>query len=475
MTKESNCQCHCLVQWTEISMLLIKKQTNFSYNLLTKVVQRNFSNDTIFSLSSGLPFIHLFLQIVEQKKNQYKFRILRTFLGVGKCGVAVIRVSGSQTQTAIESLTRTPTFNKSKSNNQNVERCIRPRYAHLRNFYHPRTNEVIDRGLLLWFPAPKSFTGEDCCEFQVHGGPAVVSAMYDALNTLESVRPANPGEFTKRAFWSSKLDLTEVEGLADLIHAETEVQRKQALLQASGSLSKLYAQWRAKIVRAIAHVEAYIDFAEDENIEPDTLVKTHGELRALINDMQDFVKDARRGQMRQYGVKMVILGEPNVGKSSFMNHICREPISIVANIAGTTRDIIEKSFNIAGYPVLIADTAGLRSHTNDSIELEGMSRATNYAKSADLVILMIDALKLRASDFDIDRCKGEYIKEIGLEKEHYILDKKTILIVNKIDLLEMDDVTSEKGSTEDLVWISCKKESGIGQAMQIIEKHLKAL
>lgn len=358
----------------------------------------------------------------------------------------------------------------------NGKGSIKARFAHLKNFYHPTTNELIDRGLLLWFPKPNSFTGEDCCEFQVHGGPAIVSAMYSALNTIESVRPANPGEFTKRAFWSNKLDLTEVEGLADLIHAETEMQRKQALLQANGSLSKLYSHWRSKILKLIAHVEAYIDFGEDEDIEPDTLVKVHQTVHELITEIKDFLKDARQGQMRQYGVKLVILGEPNVGKSSFMNHICREPISIVANVAGTTRDLIEKPFNIAGYPVLIADTAGLRTHSKDPIESEGILRATNYARSADFVILMIDATKLHASGYDLNQYKQEYLKQIGLDGKDVILEKKMILIVNKIDLLKNEGKSVNlTNNSNELVWISCKDEVGIREAMEAIEQHLVEL
>lgn len=242
---------------------------------------------------------------------------------------------------------------------QNSTRCaekparsaIRPRIATLRQFSHPKSREIIDQGLLLWFPMPKSFTGEDCCEFHVHGSVAVIAAMSEALNLIDGIRPAQPGEFTRRAFWSNKLDLTEAEGLADLIHAETEIQRKQALLQASGTLSKLYNAWSQRILRSVAHLEAYIDFGEDENIEADTIAEVKRDVEEIIRDIRKFLRDGRRGEMRRHGVKTAILGEPNVGKSSFMNHICQKPISIVASVAGTTRDIIETSFNIGGYPV----------------------------------------------------------------------------------------------------------------------------
>lgn len=260
----------------------------------------------------------------------------------------MIRVSGPQTVTAIRLLTGAD----AATNAQNTVRStIRPRFATLRRLIHPKSQELIDRGLVLWFPTPNSFTGEDCVEFHVHGSVAVVAAISDALNRIDGIRPAQPGEFTRRAFWSNKLDLTEVEGLADLIHAETEIQRKQALLQANGTLSKLYNDWRRRILNSVAHLEAYIDFGEDENIEADTIDRVQGEVTELINDIQRFLRDGRRGEMRRHGVKTVILGEPNVGKSSFMNHICRKPISIVASIAGTTRDVIETSCNIGGYPV----------------------------------------------------------------------------------------------------------------------------
>lgn len=257
-------------------------------------------------------------------------------------------MSGPQTQTAVRLLTGV----EAVSNTQHtVHKAISPRYATLRRLNHPTSREVIDRGLVLWFPMPNSFTGEDCCEFHVHGSVAVVAAMSDALNGIEGIRPAQPGEFTRRAFWSNKLDLTEVEGLADLIHAETEIQRKQSLLQASGILSKLYNGWRQRILHSVAHLEAYIDFSEDENIEADTIERVKQDVGQLICDIRRYLSDGRRGEMRRHGVKTVILGEPNVGKSSFMNHICRKPISIVASVAGTTRDIIETSFNIGGYPV----------------------------------------------------------------------------------------------------------------------------
>lgn len=395
--------------------------------------------------------------------------------GFGKCGVAVIRVSGPGTQQAVQLITGAKTISSAVSNASNTK-SIRPRYATLRKLRHPNTNDLIDKGLVLWFPSPHSFTGEDCVEFHVHGGIAVISAICDALNQIDGLRPALPGEFTRRAFWSNKLDLTEAEGLADLIHAETEIQRKQALLQANGTLSKLYNDWRKRILHVIAHLEAYIDFAEDENIEPDTIYEVRNDVNRLINDIEQFLRDGRRGEMRREGVRTVILGEPNVGKSSFMNHICQKPISIVASIAGTTRDIIQTSFNIGGYPVIIADTAGLRSHTDDPIEVEGIARATDYARNADLIILIMDAKSLESYSAGFDEYKNDYLNRIGIEANDTILNKNMLILVNKIDLTKETSASMQKLLNNDKVaFISCTQEIGIKEAIKRIEDHLKKL
>lgn len=398
------------------------------------------------------------------KVNRANFLMYCFVAGHGKCGVAVIRVSGPSTKSVLSQLTTTTDdrpFN------------FKPRYATLRKFHHPQTKHLIDEGLVLWFPAPNSFTGEDCCEFHVHGGPAVVSAINDAINSVDGVRPSLPGEFTKRAFWAGKMDLSQVEGLADLIHAETEVQRKQALLQAQGTISQLYNDWRHRLLRIIAHLEAYIDFSEDENIEVDVLDRIRAETSSIIADVQGFVRDARKGEMRRYGIRTVILGEPNVGKSSFMNHICRKPISIVANVPGTTRDVIESSFNIGGYPILLADTAGLRRHTDDPIETEGIARAVECARTADLIILIMDAMKLAACQFDIAAHRTEYLSSLGLLEDEDIARKPHLLIVNKIDLLP----GGSQGLLDDhsIAYISCKDAVGLDDALAKLEGILKEL
>ncbi|XP_031640996.1 uncharacterized protein LOC116352488 [Contarinia nasturtii] len=399
--------------------------------LLTPI--RRISNTTIFALSSGF----------------------------GKCGVAVVRVSGPETKTAITSLTKTVPSTKN----------LKPRYASLRKLWHPKTNDLIDKGLVLFFPAPHSFTGEDCCEFQVHGSPAVVSAICDALNSIDGFRPALAGEFAKRAFRNEKLDLIEIEGLADLIHAETDIQRKQALLQADGALSSVYAEWRQTLLRAVACFEAYIDFAEDDDIEPETINQVQSDVDKLINEIERFLNDSRKGEMRRNGVKTAILGEPNVGKSSFMNHICQKPISIVASIEGTTRDIVESSFNIAGFPVVIADTAGLRHHTHDPIEKEGIQRAKQYAAEADLIILIVDVNKLLASDMSLHEFKRKHLNKMGITEDNEIMQKEIIVIANKCDLVDKTPVMQDN----DIVFVSCTENHGIDGALKKIEETLRQL
>lgn len=386
--------------------------------------------------------------------------------------MAVIRVSGPNTQNAITELTgASPVSSNHKSNSVENVPPIRPRFATLRRIFHPKSKSLIDRGLVLWFPKPHSFTGEDCCEFHVHGSVAVIAAVSDALNSIRGCRPATAGEFTRRAFHSDKLDLTEVEGLADLINAETEIQRKQALMQADGTLSKLYSNWSDRILRLVAHFEAYIDFAEDENIEDDTMHRIRDELVRLIDDVRKFLDDGRCGEMRREGIRMVILGEPNVGKSSFMNHICQRSISIVTDVAGTTRDIVETSFNIGGYPVVIADTAGLRKSTNDIVESEGILRATKYAKNADLIVLLVNGEKLQSFDGTFRDYIENYKNEIGFVDDEDFAGKKKLVIVNKMDLLQRKFVDEN----DDVIYTSCTECTGIEEAVKRIGIELKFL
>ncbi|XP_059575482.1 tRNA modification GTPase GTPBP3, mitochondrial isoform X3 [Alligator mississippiensis] len=281
--------------------------------------------------------------------------------GHGKCGVAVIRTSGPASATALRRLT-------------GRDELPRPRAVALRRIRDPGSAEPLDRGLVVWFPGPHSFTGEDCAELHVHGGPAVVSGVLQALGRLPGLRPAEPGEFTKRAFQNGKLDLTEAEGLGDLIHAETEAQRRQALRQMEGELGQLYQRWSQELTQALAYIEAFIDFSEDDNVEEDVLTRVDTAVAQLDRELRGHLQDGRRGERLRGGVHVVIAGPPNAGKSSLLNLLCQRPAAIVSPVPGTTRDVVETTLNVGGYPVVLSDTAGLRD-ARDPVEQEGVSRA----------------------------------------------------------------------------------------------------
>ncbi|MEX1154071.1 tRNA uridine-5-carboxymethylaminomethyl(34) synthesis GTPase MnmE [Parvibaculum sp.] len=290
----------------------------------------------------------------------------------GRAGVAVLRISGAGAGAALEALTGA--------------RLPPPRMAVLRRFIDPETQGPLDRGLALFFPAPASFTGENVVELHLHGGRAVVAGVLGALARLPDLRAAAPGEFTRRAFENGKLDLTEVEGLADLIDAETEAQRAQALRQMEGALGKLYEGWRARLVRLLAHAEAEIDFP-DEEVPGDLIAKLGPGIAALGDEIAAHLDDGRRGERLRDGVEVAIIGPPNVGKSSLLNRLARREAAIVSEEAGTTRDVLEVRLDIGGVPVTLADTAGLREAAG-AIEREGVRRALERAERADLRLVV---------------------------------------------------------------------------------------
>ncbi|MGC1180713.1 MAG: tRNA uridine-5-carboxymethylaminomethyl(34) synthesis GTPase MnmE [Methyloceanibacter sp.] len=294
--------------------------------------------------------------------------------GAGRAGVAVIRISGLASSAVLGEL---------------CGALPAPRRASLCKLKHPRSGEVLDRGLVLWLPAPASFTGEDMAELHVHGGRAVVASVVGAVLGVEGVRLAEAGEFAARAFENGKLDLTEVEGLADLINAETEAQARQALAQAEGGARILYERWREEIVKAQALTEAGLDFADEADVAAnvgglaDTIAAKL--LAAISRQLQD-----RRGERVRDGFRIVIAGPPNAGKSSLLNALAHRDVAIVAEEAGTTRDAIEVHLDLAGLPVIVTDTAGLRE-AEGAVEAEGVRRAIARAEGADLVLWLVDA------------------------------------------------------------------------------------
>ncbi|EIE84873.1 tRNA modification GTPase TrmE [Rhizopus delemar RA 99-880] len=290
---------------------------------------------------------------------------------------------------------------------------IEPRKANFRRIRHPISGETLDRGLVLWFPGPHSFTGEDSVELQIHGGNAVIRGVLDALKEIDDFRMADQGEFAKRAFDNDKLDLTELEGLADLLNAETEIQRKLAMQQAEGGLRVPYENWRKEIIECMATTEAVIDFGEDENIEDGVLDED----------------DSRVGEIVRSGVHVAIMGPPNAGKSTLLNKLTKREAAIVSNIPGTTRDIVEVKLDLGGFPVILCDTAGLRE-SEDTIEMEGIKRAKNRIDNSDIKICMLPLDNGASIDPMIEQ----------------MIDNDTYVILNKEDTIshqELSDISKK--------------------------------
>lgn len=291
-----------------------------------------------------------------------------------RSGVAVIRVSGPHSRAVVNSI---------------AGDVPSPRIASMRSLVSRETGDVLDRALVLWMPAPASFTGEDTVEFHVHGGHAVIAAVLEELSGIEGLRPAEAGEFTRRAFFNSKLDLTQVEGLADLIDAETQAQRRQALRQSSGAIAEVYESWRAELVRCLAYLEAEIDFADEADVPESVGLQMKDAAGVLRTQVESALADNRRGERLRDGLTIVIAGRPNVGKSSLLNALARRDAAIVSETAGTTRDVIEVHMDLDGFPVSLIDTAGLRE-AGDDIEREGIVRATGRLEDADVVLWVTD-------------------------------------------------------------------------------------
>lgn len=349
----------------------------------------------------------------------------------GKAGVAVIRVSGPQALEAVKKMTaiKTPI----------------PRKAMFSEIHTP-DGTAVDNGLVLYFPCPNSFTGEDVVEFQTHGGRAIISAVLSGLAQIGGFRPAGRGEFTRRAVENGKMDLTAAEGLADLVDAETEQQRKQALRQMGGALAKIYEDWHDRLLHVLAWMEAYIDFPEEE-IPEDVSADVRGKIAGLMSEIQVHLNDGRRGEKLRDGFQIAIIGAPNAGKSSLMNRLAQRDVAIVSSAAGTTRDIIEVRLDINGYPVIVADTAGLRD-TDEEIEAEGVRRAKARAEEADLVLWLSDALKGK-NNTETEKIDSE----------------KIFRIMNKADQTEPQN--------DGNIWISAKTGQGIDVLLDRIGRFVE--
>lgn len=352
----------------------------------------------------------------------------------GRAGVAVLRVSGPRAGAALVAVT-------------NGRDLPAPRRARLTAFVDPDGGETLDRGLVLWFPGPDSFTGEDVAEFHGHGGPAVITALLQALGRLPGCRLAQAGEFTRRAFENGKMDLTQAEGLADLIASETEAQRRQAQRQMAGALGRLYETWRADLIGALAHLEAEIDFP-DEDLPGGLLARQKPVLERLVHAMSVHLDDDHRGERLREGCQMVILGAPNVGKSSLLNALAQRDAAIVSDQAGTTRDIVEVQMNLGGYPVILADTAGLRESDN-TVEAEGVRRAQALAERADLRIVLYD-------------CSAAAKAGAGVQE---LVGGDGILVANKADLAAMAPVHG--------LPVSCKTGAGLPALLSRLEAAAK--
>lgn len=294
--------------------------------------------------------------------------------GRAPSAIAIIRVSGPQTRLAVERF---------------CGKLPAPRLAQFATL-RDLDGGALDESVTLWFPAPHSATGEDVAEFHVHGGRAVIAAMFDALGAIDGLRPAEPGEFTRRAFENGKLDLTEAEGLDDLIHADTDRQRRQALRHLKGLLGAKAESWRQQIIEASALIEAGIDFSDEGDVSTELVAPALRKIAALKSEIEEALISSAQSERLREGLTVAIAGPPNAGKSTLLNRLARREAAIVSPHAGTTRDVIEVHFDLDGYPVTLIDTAGVRD-THDPVEQEGVRRARDRARTSDLVLWLVDA------------------------------------------------------------------------------------
>ena len=358
--------------------------------------------------------------------------------GPGMSGVAVVRISGNETSNVIKSLTG--------------KEIPKPRIATLRKVNNINTSELIDEGIILWFPGPESYTGEDMAEIHVHGGKAVVLAVQKEISKVKNCRLAEPGEFTKLAFQNGKINLLKAESIADLISAETEIQRLQAVKIMKGESSEKFNQLREKLLKILSFVEAKIDFPEDD-LPEENLKKIKKDSSDVLNEINKILNDQKVGEIIREGFKIAILGPTNAGKSSLLNNLSNREVAIVSEIAGTTRDVVETHLNIDGYPVIISDTAGIRD-SKDEIEKKGIKLSLNKAENADLKLVVVDAKSIDLSGFLND-----------------LLKKDAILVINKSDLLK--EKLDPEISKFNHVLISLKNNQNIDKLILKIKSNLE--
>ena len=358
--------------------------------------------------------------------------------GPGVSGIAVIRVSGKEVAEVVKRITG--------------EDLPAPRVATLRKFNKINTKNLIDEGVILWFPEPNSYTGEDLAEFHVHGSRAVITALHSSISKVKNCRLAEPGEFTKIAFRNGKINLLKAESIGDLISSETEIQRKQAIKIMNGKSSDQYNSWRERLLKILSNVEAKIDFP-DEDLPTNILSKIKRTSEQIISEIQNILNDQNVGERIREGFKIAILGPANAGKSSLLNYLSRRDVAIVSEIAGTTRDVIETHLNLDGYPVIVSDTAGIRG-SKDEIEQKGMKLALNKAEDADLKLVILD---------------GKTDKITKTLKN--LMDKNAILVINKTDLINKK--LNPEFKNYDYVSISIKNDSNLDQLISKIKDKLE--
>tara|TARA_B100000902_G_C27221215_1_gene869770 strand:- start:1 stop:1332 length:1332 start_codon:yes stop_codon:yes gene_type:complete len=323
--------------------------------------------------------------------------------GPGVSGVAIIRISGSEASKVIKSLTG--------------KEIPKPRVATLRKINNINTSELIDEGIIIWFPGPESYTGEDMVEIHVHGGKAVVLSVQNEISKIENCRLAEPGEFTKLAFQNGKINLLKAESIADLISAETEIQRLQAVKIMRGKSSDKFNELREKLLKILSYIEAKIDFP-DEDIPEKNLENIKQDSIEVLKNIKKILDDQNVGEIIREGFKIAIVGPTNAGKSSLLNNLSNREVAIVSEVAGTTRDVVETHLNIDGYPVIISDTAGIRD-SKDEIEKKGIKLSFKKAENSDLKLVVVDAKSVDLSGFLTDLLKND-----------------SILVINKSDLLK---------------------------------------